>query len=165
MFSQIAAASVVTGSASIIREACTMLCPNYFLITPRPVLVDRLTTFGGEELADLRARVMWSDLEYDRGLLHRADFELLVKLLFLDTLKREREDGQAFSQVFPDLSINAGYFDSLWEFERFGIESTVNDAISDAIASGTLHSVMEHANDRLRQALAREARPQSNNFE
>jgi len=131
-----------------------MLSPNYFLITPKPVLADRLTKLGGEDLADLRAPVMWSDVEYDRGLLQSGDFELLVKLLFLDTLKRERGDDRAFTRVFSGLYISAEYFDSLWEFRRVLIDSTVDDAIADALASGSLQAVMEHSNERVRQALA-----------
>lgn len=130
-----------------------MLSTNYFLITPKPVLADRLAEFGGEELADLRAPVIWEDAEYDRGLLQREDFELLVKLLFLDTLTRECTDDKAFSQVFPRLYISAEYFDALWELERALIDSTVDDAIADALASGTLQALMEHSNERVRQAL------------
>lgn len=131
-----------------------MLSTNFFLITPKPALIDRLTRLGGDGLPDLRVPVMWSDVEYDRGLLQREDFELLLKLLFLDTLKRERGDDRAFSQVFGGLSISAEYFDSLWEFERVLIDSTVDDALADAVASGTMQSVLDHSNERIRRALA-----------
>lgn len=133
----------------------------YFLITPRPILIARLSTSEAAELADLRNPVLWSDIEYDKGLLLHSDFELLAKLLFLDTLRRERKSDEAFSAAFAELSISGDYFDSLWKFERILLE-TVEEAISLAIEADSFQEVLENSNDRIKEALSDRVKKGSN---
>jgi hypothetical protein len=96
---------------------------------------------------------MWSGAEHDRGVLLHTDVELLTKLLFLDVLGRERQANKAFSFVFGDLSISAEYFDRLWIIERVRVDMSVEDAISDAIETGTVQTVIEHGNERIKKVI------------
>jgi hypothetical protein len=126
---------------------------SYFLIAPREVLTDRLKKLGAKGLADLSDAVIWSGYEHDKGLLSHSDVELLTKLLFLDALNRERKSDNAFLSVFDGLSISGEYFDFLWTIKRVRVDMSVEDAISDAIETGSVQAVGEHGNDRIRDVL------------
>jgi hypothetical protein len=127
---------------------------SYFLITPKPELFDRLNRSGSAALSDLSKPVMWSGDEHGKSRLLHSDVELLVKMLFLDVLRRERGRDETFNAVFKGLATTGEYFDSLWSLVRVPIDMSVEDAIADAVDSGTVDSLAKAGNERVNEVLA-----------
>lgn len=111
---------------------------GYFLISPKLDLVERLQKLDVRELSDLSHPVMWSGNEPDKGLLQHSDVEELVKILFLDSLRRERGPHELFNDLFPLLRPTIAYFDSLWTLNRIRLDMSIEDAVEDALLSGGL---------------------------
>ena|SRR6266851_4968885 len=131
-----------------------MLHKGYFVISPKPALTARLKESGALQLSDLLQPVLWSADEPDKGLLLDSDTELLVKLLFLDTLRRERGHRDAFRVVFKNIATTEEYFDSFWSLDRTPLDMSAEDAIEDAIVGGSIDALMESSNDRIKEVLS-----------
>lgn len=128
---------------------------GYFLITPRQKLVDLINEFASNSLSDLTDPIIWSGSEFDRSILHSADYELLVKLLFIDTLIREQSSEVEFGLVFKDITRSVESFDLFWVLKRLHLDMLVNDALDDALVSGTI-SKIQPPNPRI-EAVLKEA--------
>lgn len=126
---------------------------SYFLIIPRSTLVERLQEARVRDLSDLSRSVMWSGGEHDRSLLQHSDVEELVKVLFLDVLLRERGSHAEFANLFPMLVRTAEYFDVLWMLERVDLDMSIEDAIEDALITGSL-GALSSGNARINEFLA-----------
>lgn len=122
---------------------------RYFLIAPKAGLVARLTGSLATDLMDLAAPVMWTGDEYDRSYFSSTDMDELVKVLFLDTLRRERGTQKSFAAVFGDWSLSGTYFDAWWSFQRVDVDMSVDIAIRDAIATGSFGSVRGAVNPEI----------------
>jgi len=122
---------------------------SHFLITPRPELVTRLGSMTGSPLEDLGEPVIWSGNEGGRGGFSPEEMETFVKVLFLDALRRERGDSEEFEHVLPALQTTRDFFDSLWSLRRVEIDMTVEVAIADAAATGTLDKIAPTGSERV----------------
>lgn len=127
---------------------------SYFLITPKAELISRLQETSDSGLVDLMEPVMWSGAEHDKSRLQHSDVELLAKILFLDTLLRERNSEVGFKKAFVDLAITENYFNSLWTLQRTQLDMSIEIAIEDAVASGTIDSIGSTGNERVDELLA-----------
>lgn len=125
---------------------------NYFLISPKTELISRLQE-RASPLADLAQPVMWSGAEYDKSRLEPASADLLIKLLFLDTLIRERSATVDFKGIFPDTKVSESYFNSLWTLQRVQLDMSMEISIEDAIASGTIKSIRNTGNEQVDKLL------------
>lgn len=125
----------------------------YFLISPKLELVARLQASAGGGFSDLMQPIIWSGSEFDKTSLEHADLDMLTKLFFLDTLKRERSSEIEFSKPFSDLHISSDYFDSLWNIQRIQLDMSIEIAIDDAIESGTIHAIERTNNERINDLL------------
>ena len=113
----------------------------YFLISPNAELVSKLGRVNAPEMADLGQPVMWSGVEYDKSHLSHGELDRLAKILFLDVLRRERGSETGFVDVFGDIEIIEAYFDAHWALQRVPLDMSIDIAIEDAIASGTIDDV------------------------
>jgi hypothetical protein len=118
---------------------------SYFLISPTAELARRITEASAPELADLAAPMLWSANEPDRGMLTPAELELLAKLLFVDALRRERGGHPKFEALFSGLKPGTAGFDAFFTLQRTPLDTSVEDALSDALDEGTADSLVnEH---------------------
>ena len=106
---------------------------SYFLISPTAELARRINEAGAPELADLAEPMLWSANEPDRGMLTPAEMELLAKLLFADALRRERGGHPKFEALFGGLRPSVAGFDALFTLRRTPLDTSVEDALSDAL--------------------------------
>ena len=140
------------------RRQFDMKHTGYFLITPRQGLVDLVNKLARGSLSDLTDPVMWSGSEFDRGILQPQDYELLVKLLFVDTLIREQSSKEEFGLVFKDITRSVESFDLFWVLKRIHLDMLADDALDDALVGGSI-SEIQPPNSRieavLRQAVAK----------
>jgi hypothetical protein len=128
---------------------------QYFLLTPLPVVVEYFRANAmSPEFASVAQQVLWSAGEHDRSALRREDLNALVKLLFLDSLRREQGDEEHFPSVFPDFAVTEEYFDSYWSLKRIPMDATAEDSLEDAVVSGSIESWMPTGNERLDSVLA-----------
>jgi hypothetical protein len=127
---------------------------SHFLITPRKYLNDRFNDVADNSLSDLVDPVLWSDSEVDKGEMTTTDYEHLVKVLFVDTLVRERSSENGFSDIFGDLKVSESSFDLFWNLRRIDLDWSVDDALEDAMASGSI-STIDSSNPRVKAVLAR----------
>jgi hypothetical protein len=125
----------------------------YFLISPTQELVEKVRRSGSESLCDLAESTLWSNDESDRSVLLRSDVDALVKLLFVDMVKRERSGEVAFRFLFGDMPVTTDSFDSNWGLSRIPLDMTVEDALDDAVQSGSINSMLPSGNERLDEVL------------
>jgi hypothetical protein len=125
----------------------------YFLIAPSASLTQRLPQSSTRFLQDLATPVLWSGERYDRGP-GPNDLAVMVKLLFLDTLYRQRSTDEAFSNVFPNFNVAESYFDGHWTMSLFTANSTMEDAIDEAISEGTIQRLIDSASGEVKEELA-----------
>lgn len=110
---------------------------SYFLISPAAELARRITEAAAPELADLAQPMLWSASEPDRGMLTPSETELLAKLLFVDALRRERGGHPEFEALFSGLQPGAAGFDAFFTLRRTPLDTSVEDALADALDAGT----------------------------
>lgn len=127
---------------------------TFFLISPRAVLVTRLEADNGVELPSLGQSVVWSGEESDKSKLTASDYESIVKLLFLDVLKRESESVGGFDLVFFDFALSESYFDSLWTLQRVPLDMSVEIALKDSLITDTIDEVKSTSNERVQEWLS-----------
>lgn len=127
---------------------------SYFLILPRPELTARFHKNNDAGGRDLMEPVLWTGSESDAGSLWHAEMDMLTKMLFLDTILRERRLEAGFDKVFPDLLITTEYFDSLWTLQRVSVDMSIEFAIRDAIETDTINSLKNTGNERFDELLA-----------
>lgn len=121
----------------------------YFVIAPNATLVSRLEEMDTGEMSDLRDPVMWSGFEFDKGGLAEKGLDRLIKLLFLDVLRREQISEPRFHDIFDGLQISEAYFDLLWTIQRPPLDMSVDIAIADALASGTIDEIESAGGDAI----------------
>lgn len=126
----------------------------YFLISPNSELVSKLERINAPGMLDLGRPVMWSGVEYDKSNLSHDDLDRLTKILFLDVLCRERRSEPGFVDVFVKIEITETYFDAHWVLQRTPLDMSIDIAIEDSIASGTIDDVERAGGDRLVEFLA-----------
>ncbi|MFC4158652.1 hypothetical protein [Chitinimonas lacunae] len=112
----------------------------YYLISPQPHLLARLAQVA--DFAYLTQPLLWSGEEYD---LERSDFRAcfnsVIKVLFLDTLRRDWSGQPDYLTLFSDLTASEAYFDAHWSLQRLWLEATRQDALTEARASGSLQTL------------------------
>jgi len=123
---------------------------NYFLISPKASLIARLHAEKDRESSDLAQPVVWSGEEADKSNLSSNDYESIVKLLFLDILKRELKEDSRFEIIFFDFSISDSYFDLFWTLQRIPLDMSVEIALQDSLATGTLDLLKQVGNERVK---------------
>ena len=128
---------------------------RYFLITARRELIARLDSCAAADLMDLTEPVMWTGDEYDRSLFAHECTDELVKLLFLDTLRRERGTGRSFGKVFDQWSLSESYFNGWWLFGRVDIDMSVGIALTDALETGSIDALRLAASNDLAEWIDR----------
>jgi len=127
---------------------------NYFLISPNASLIARLHAEKTPELLDLAQPVVWSGDEADKSNLSPNDYEFIVKILFLDVLKREHKEEIEFETVFFDFSISDSYFNLFWTLRRIPLDMSVEIALQDSLATGTLDLLKKVGNERVQTWLS-----------
>lgn len=125
----------------------------YFLISPNAELVSKLERVNAPGMADLGRPVMWSGVEYDKSHLSHGDLDRLAKILFLDVLRRERGSETGFVDVFADMKNIEAYFDAHWVLQRVPLDMSIDIAIEDAVASGTIDDVGRAGGDPIDEFL------------
>jgi len=125
----------------------------YFVILPNSELVSKIEKSGAPEISDIGRPVMWSGVEYDKSNLAHGDLDLLAKILFLDVLRRERGAEPGFVDVFVHMEITEAYFNAHWILHRAPLDMSIDIAIEDAIASGTIDDVTRAGRGRIDEFL------------
>jgi hypothetical protein len=118
---------------------------SHFLITPREYLGDKFNDVTDNSLSDLLDPILWSGSEVDKGELTTTDYEHLVKVLFVDTLVRERSPDNGFAEIFGTLEASEKSFDLFWNLKRVDLDWSVDDALEDAVVSGSISTI--HSNN------------------
>lgn len=126
----------------------------YFLISPKLWFVEKIREAGSESLSDLTKPVLWSGDESDRSALLHSDMDSLVKLIFVETLQRERSGGAAFWRVFENVRVATEFFDNYWSLVRIPLDMSVEDALEDSLQGGNFGSLLPTGNSRLDAVLA-----------
>lgn len=125
---------------------------GHYLIKPRDGLVQRIQELGESGLSDVAEEIMWSGNEFDKGVLLPVDHELIVKLLFVDTIIREQSEEAGFDSIFNSLERSEECFDLNWSLTRVRVDMLVEDAIEDAFLSGSI-SKLKNTNPRVEKFL------------
>jgi len=125
----------------------------YYVIAPSAELVSKLERINAPGMSDLRVPVMWSGVEYDKSHLSHGDLDRLAKILFLDVLRRERGSEPGFVGVFGEIKFTEAYFDAHWVLQRAALDMSIDIAIEDAIASGTIDEVGRAGGDKIDEFL------------
>jgi len=104
----------------------------YFLISPQPELLRRAELLNAsDELKELVQSRLWSAEKPDRGILNNSDYQLLVELLFLDSIDREYSGLSGFDQLFPGFIKSKQFFNSLWQAQRIELDNSVEFALEE----------------------------------
>jgi len=126
----------------------------YFLIEPKPVLLGRLPKSSKCCLQNLSDPILWSGERYDKSPLLTDEMAVMVKLLFLDEIRRDRSIDEVFPEVFPGFVASEKYFDDLWTVRCLTLDYTMREAIGDAVAGGTIQSLISSASDNVKTMLS-----------
>lgn len=126
-----------------------MLHPVSVLISPKPNLVSKIEAAKDADLNDMGEPSLWTAQEADRSSFRPSDREALVKLLFVDTLMRERSDAASFKQVFDGLSATIAGFDRFWTLLRFDFDTPAEDALEELLGYRDVDSMIPTGSDGL----------------
>lgn len=117
----------------------------YYLISPRVHLQEKLA--AAPDFAYLARPLLWSGEEYD---LERGDFREcfngVIKVLFLDSLRREWAAQPDYPRLFADLAATEAYFDAHWQLQRLWLDMERGEAMGAAHSSGSLGGLRDTGN-------------------
>ena len=111
----------------------------YFLFLPKSQLISRIDSKNYLGLNEFLSPILWTGDLPSRHDLKIADQDSVLKILFLDTVRRERNDTNSFAEVFFDLNLTIEYFDSLWSLQRIETDMYVDFALDDAVNTKTIN--------------------------
>ncbi|MCW8998241.1 MAG: hypothetical protein OQJ89_09320 [Kangiellaceae bacterium] len=127
---------------------------GYYLIRPRDSLIQSIQDLSESGLSDVVDEVMWSGNEFDKGVLLPTDHELIVKLLFVDSVIREQSEEIGFDTVFNTLERSEESFDLNWSLTRIHVDMLVEEAVEDAVLSGSIPK-LKNTNPRVEEFLSK----------
>lgn len=127
---------------------------QFFLIVPSRDLVERIKGLGGDFFVDLAEPILWSAQQGDRGVLKRPDTADLVKVLFLETLSRQRSSLAEFRSIFHDLPLCVSSFDAYWTLTAVFFDAAAEDALDESLSEGTIDEMMPSGNAQVDLFLA-----------
>ncbi|MBB4865766.1 hypothetical protein HNP46_004667 [Pseudomonas nitritireducens] len=126
----------------------------HFLISPNACFAERVRKTGSSELIHLAEPTLWSGQEGDVAPMQTAAMDAVVKLLFVEMTKRERQHIDEFQEEFGEIPVSIAFFDLNWTVTRIDLDMTVRDAVEDALLSGSFKAMIPSGNAMVDELLA-----------